>query len=197
MSKTSIKLALDWVHDKLKVMDLDIIREYNLRSSTKFIKNHFSGKLLVGAEVGVFRGHNAKSLLTNLNIKKLYLIDPYQELPGYNASQKMLDRCFRDTKKRLSNFPNKVFIRKQSEDAHNELPSLDFIYIDGHHSQEAVKRDIENYYKKINPGGVISGHDIATKEGVTQAVLEFVNENNLKLNIRINDWWVIKPNETK
>ncbi|GAH48299.1 unnamed protein product [marine sediment metagenome] len=47
-----------------------------------FIKDQ--GKLnLIGAEIGVLYGINAKHLLQALNINKLYLIDPYIPYPEY------------------------------------------------------------------------------------------------------------------
>lgn len=37
---------------------------------------------------------------------------------------------------------------------------VDFLFIDGDHSYEGVKADYENYYKLVNPGGMIVFHDI-------------------------------------
>jgi predicted O-methyltransferase YrrM len=53
--------------------------------------------------------------------------------------------------------------------------SIDFIYIDGCHTYEAVKKDLQNYYPKIKHGGIISGHDYGgpTTPGTTKAVNEF------------------------
>ena len=44
-----------------------------------------SGDNLVGIEIGVYEGEHALSLLKNLNIKRLYLIDPYVIHENYNA----------------------------------------------------------------------------------------------------------------
>ena len=80
-----------------------------------------------------------------------------------------------------------------SEDAVDDIPMVDFIYIDGNHSYDFVKRDIELYYPKVKDGGVIGGHDIYFHE-VQKAVFEFVIKNNLlnNLHAKYPDWWIIK-----
>lgn len=37
---------------------------------------------------------------------------------------------------------------------------LDFLFIDGDHSYEGVKQDLENYCSLVRPGGLIAFHDI-------------------------------------
>jgi ubiquinone/menaquinone biosynthesis C-methylase UbiE len=37
--------------------------------------------------------------------------------------------------------------------------SLDFVYIDGNHSIRYATEDIYEWYRKVRPGGAISGHD--------------------------------------
>jgi hypothetical protein len=37
--------------------------------------------------------------------------------------------------------------------------SLDFVYIDGNHSFEAVTQDLELWWPKVKAGGLFSGHD--------------------------------------
>jgi predicted O-methyltransferase YrrM len=62
----------------------------------------------------------------------------------------------------------------------------DIIYIDGDHSYEQTKRDVNNAWKFIKEGGVIIGHDFLHKKnfyhdndyGVTQAFCEFIIEQN-------------------
>ena len=38
--------------------------------------------------------------------------------------------------------------------------SLDFVFIDGDHSFEAVRDDVRVWERKVRPGGMISGHDL-------------------------------------
>jgi hypothetical protein len=37
--------------------------------------------------------------------------------------------------------------------------SLAFVYIDGNHYFEGVSQDIQLYWPKVMPGGIIAGHD--------------------------------------
>ena len=98
-------------------------------------------------------------------------------------------------KENLRRFKNKVeFIRKKSSEASELIPKdLDFIYIDGNHTYDFVKKDIQLYYPKVRKNGVIGGHDFAVDFlGICKAVLEFANDNDLELHGRIRDWWIIK-----
>lgn len=59
-----------------------------------------------------------------------------------------------------------------------EDKSIDILFIDGDHSYNGVKTDIENYLPKIKPGGIIAGHDYNKYwDGVIRAVDEIFNKN--------------------
>lgn len=157
------------------------------RPMTKFMIKNYSKNKLIGVEIGVEYGLNAKTILRFLPIEKLYLIDPYTGKSG--------DSIFKEAKKFLKKFNSKIeFIRKTSEEAIKEIPNnLDFVYIDGNHNYEDVKRDIELYYIKVKKNGIIGGHDFwANQIGVCKAVLDFVSHNNLKLHGNLTDWWILK-----
>lgn len=158
---------------------------------TRYMMKQYKKNKLIGAEIGVEFGLNAKTMLRLLNIEKLYLIDPYNK--ELNATSN--DRCFEETKKYLSKYHNKIeFIRKTSENAVHDIPNdLDFIYIDSNHEYESVKKEIDLYYPKIKQGGIIGGHDFwASEMGVCKAVLEFTEEHNLQLHGKFTDWWFFK-----
>jgi hypothetical protein len=161
------------------------------RASTKFIKQQYPNRNLIGAEIGVDYGLNAKTILTFLPIKKFYLIDPYTETLDSISG----DKRFLKAQKLLVKFDKKIqFIRKTSEEAVKDLPDdIDFIYIDGRHEYKSVKKDIELYYSKVRKGGFIGGHDFWGNEiGVCKAAIEFAQKNNLNLQGAFTDWWVIK-----
>ena len=52
-----------------------------------FAKQLVGKKALVGAEIGVYEGAHALGLLNNLDIKKLYLIDPYTTYANFFGGQ--------------------------------------------------------------------------------------------------------------
>ena len=161
------------------------------RSMTRFMIKNYSNKKLIGAEIGVEYGLNSKTMLKLLPIEKLYLIDPYYD----NQDNISGDQRYKKARKYLAKYNSKIkFIRKTSEKAIGEIPDeLDFVYIDGAHSYDAVRKDIELFYKKVKKGGIIGGHDFwASEIGVCKAVLEFEENNNLKLYGKITDWWIIK-----
>lgn len=162
-----------------------------IRPTTRFILNKYRMENMVVVEIGVDYGINARNMLKMLPIKKIYLIDPYDQIldnvPG--------DVRLKKAQKYLSKYKSKiVFIRKQSCEGFKDIPDdLDFVYLDGSHRYEDVKRDIELYYPKVRKGGIIGGHDFWVSQiGVCKAVLEFVKNNNLKLYGELTDWWIIK-----
>jgi len=159
------------------------------RPMITFIKEK-KGSGLIGAEIGVYKGENSESIMKTLNIKKLYLIDPYKEGQSYSHTFVVAKE---DAVKRLSKYEDKIqFIELTSDEAVNQIPDdLDFVYIDGNHDYESVKRDITNYYPKVKEGGVIGGHDFNNSFlDVVRAACEF--SKGMKLYSRLADWWVIK-----
>ncbi len=164
------------------------------------------GTNLTGAEIGVYKGDNAYFILTNLPIKKLFLIDPYLEHQEFKdnvgwttVKQSDFNTFFTKAKRKLMQYKNKTkFIKEKSENAASHLPNnLDFVYIDGNHEYEFVKRDIELYYLKLKRGGILGGDNFdPIYPGVARAVLEVTDKHNLKIHGARSDasyeWWVVK-----
>ncbi|MEX0921053.1 MAG: class I SAM-dependent methyltransferase [Candidatus Pacearchaeota archaeon] len=171
------------------------MRNFPYRTSTLFAKEHFkSRKDLICVEIGVWKGENSKDILDNLlNIKTLYLIDPWNKYSKYKDN-KIFDNALKVTRKRLKKYQSKIkIIRKASDEAIKDIPNnIDFIYIDGNHKYKHVKQDIENYYKKLRKGGILAGHDISWFPGVAKAFCEFIVKYKLDPIIRHMDWMVIK-----
>ena len=56
------------------------------------------------------------------------------------------------------------------------------LFIDGNHSYEGCKADIDNYYPHMAKGGVMLFHDCdATSPGVEEAVAEFAEEHDYEV----------------
>ena len=169
------------------------------RPFTKFIQKKFNDKSLLGVEIGVLKGFNALNLLDNLNIEKIYLIDPYgayEDTDNKLFSKIELRSYFNQAQKAMTKYKDVVqFIVSQSSEAVTHVPdNLDFVYIDGCHKYEVVKDDIEKYWQKVKNGGVIGGHDFTSHNlGVIKAVMEFVNNKGLDLQASYSDWWIVKP----
>lgn len=168
----------------------------------RYLRYHNPQNKLVGVEIGVLKGENSLSILRCLKMKKLYLIDPYLDYDGYDMmdfKSETIEETYQIAKKNLSEFGNRIeLIRKLSEDTVNEIPdNLDFVYIDGNHKYPYVKKDIELFYPKVKNGGVIGGDDFALHAmGVPRAVMDFIDENNIKkYRNKYEDWWITKDEE--
>ncbi len=158
-------------------------------------------QLKVGAEVGVALGGHSSAILERTGVQRLYGIDPYQHRDNYedmmNLPQGVFDVMHRNVARHMAQHGERFkLLRMDSVTAAAQVTEpLDFIYIDGDHSYEGVKRDLETWFPKVRDGGIISGHDYASSSypGVTKAIGEFMNP--LGLAVRSDDeyfWWVQK-----
>ncbi len=191
-------------HIAYSLEQLQTMHNYIIKTPRPMIleakKRFAEGQLLRGIEVGVAVGDNSLSILKELAVDKLFLIDPYvpYEFDGriWDASA---DYTIAHTK--LAMYPQVVWLRKTSESAIREFQNeeaVDFVYIDGNHSYEAVKKDIRLYYPLIKNNGLIGGHDYTPyTETVMRAVDEFAEETKLELHRVFPDWWFIVSHVTK
>ena len=152
---------------------------------------------LVGVEIGVYQGRNAKEILDNLDIKKIYLIDNWKR-GGKNSK----DKC----KELLKDYSHKiVWLKGLSQNMVKHIKEkLDFVYVDGGHTEPQVTLDLEKYYPRVKKGGLICGHDYqgGKPKGVNEAVNRFFKEKGLEIHSGIcgpikkkrnhYDWWVWK-----
>lgn len=169
-----------------------------VRPFIKFLKER---KNLIGAEIGVECGENAKVMFEELDIKTLYLIDVFDTYSDL-MYEKMIDHgvvrskeegkaCYNGAVRNLHEYMDRItWIIDLSENAVDKInEELDFVYIDGNHRYEYVKKDIVLYFQKVKAGGVIGGHDFkAGEKGVIQAVTEFFGSNYYQ---EVWDWWAV------
>lgn len=169
--------------------------EYPVRATVRKLKGQ---KGLVGVEIGVDIGNHALNMLQELDIKMLYLIDPYivydkgSNSPGVPKYKDKTLNHKQLSKDKLKDFCNKVvWIYDFSYNAHKLIDDneLDFVYIDGNHTYEYTKKDIDLFYSKVKPGGLISGHDYKKE---TPGVIRAVNERFSKVTVDGWEWSVIK-----
>lgn len=120
-----------------------------------------------GAEVGVQRGVHARKVLENWpSCQTFQLIDLWGHQENYvdkaNVQQQAQDRIYNEAQNRLKKFAHKTtFHRMLSTQAAAHIPdySLDFIYIDARHDYCGVTEDMETFWPKLRPGGLMAGHD--------------------------------------
>lgn len=169
------------------------------------------GLLGEGAEIGVFHGSFSQMILNQWNGAKLWLVDAWQNQPeaeyddGLNRMYD-LSEGYEITKSRVKSYRDRVgLIRKFSVEAAQDFKdwALDFAYIDANHSYDAVKADIEAWWPKVKPGGLLCGHDYGMgpglhdvsklEKGLVTAVLEFAIHNSLSIHGDRDSWYIQKP----
>jgi hypothetical protein len=159
-----------------------------------FAKKYFKeSPALIGVEIGVDKADNSLSILEELTLEKLYLIDPY---PPYEDDNRPRSLDVHIAKNKVKEYQNKiVWLIKGSDCASQEFAkeTLDFVYIDGGHNYENVKNDIKLYYPLIKNNGLIGGHDYTPlfEFDVIRAVKEFAEQSGLELHTDFPDWWFI------
>lgn len=122
--------------------------------------NNINGK---GVEIGVFKGQFSKHILDNWS-GTLYMIDPWRELEDYidSSNHKNHPNAYLEAMQSIKGYEDRAFmIRALSNQAVDlfEDESLDFIYIDGNHTYDSVKEDMELWFPKLKKGGLFAGHD--------------------------------------
>lgn len=75
-------------------------------------------------------------------------------------------------------------MRMDSLEAASKLSngSVDFVYIDAEHTEDAVRNDINAWRPKLKPSGIIAGHDIFGPEvraAVKSCFSHFVEDGNI------------------
>ena len=154
----------------------------------------------VYGEIGVFKGEFSKILL-NLNPKKLVLFDLFEGICG-SGDVDGNNFCNTNMAHEHYNLNNlSCIVELIKGDSSTELLNFDdnyfdMLYIDGDHSYEGCKRDLNVAIKKVKNGGWIMGHDYEMNMdkaktfysfGVKQAVDEFCKEQNLELYAKAMD----------
>ncbi|MBO9699274.1 MAG: class I SAM-dependent methyltransferase [Sporocytophaga sp.] len=152
----------------------------------------------VCAEIGVYKGDFSKDILRTVKPSRLHLIDPWKYMQEYEdalyggkaGSQDIMEAIFNNVKRRfdIDILRGSVVINRGLSDAVSKSFNndyFDWVYIDGNHTYEYVKMDLECYYPKVKKGGFIAGDDYISdrwwKDGVNKAVDEFVASGKVKV----------------
>ena len=143
-------------------------------------------------EIGSYIGES--TILFAESFDKVISIDPF--LDGYDDNDDAsklgnFDLVYNKFLENTYKYKNVSHIRKKSCDAVYDIKEqVDFVYIDGLHTYEQVKKDINNYIKLIKKGGVIGGHDYSIGwPEVVKAINECLGKPD---NIFIDCSWIKK-----
>ena len=126
---------------------------------------------LIMVEIGCFKGESTELFLNSGKVLRLYAVDTWRS-GRFRQAEVLFDKRFKDSKER-----GKIKkLRMTMSEAIPFLPKVNFVYIDGDHTYEWVKKDITNSLRILRKGGILAGHDYVNRGnvGVIQAVNEMV-----------------------
>ena len=151
----------------------------------------------VGVEIGCAEGNTTWFLLNVHPTLNLTSIDPYVTYVDWNGNNlNDRERFYELVTERFASFSDRfTLIRDYSDNVVDQFEdeSLDFIFIDGLHTYEQVKKDCENYYSKVKPGGIFAGHDFTVISEVNRAVTEFAKSVKKQIKTtEVDVWYWIK-----
>lgn len=161
----------------------------------------YNGKII---ELGVWKGRSLCSVADIIKEKNLqvWAIDtfegtdstPYEKTQLADEAKRInIQAAFQKNIKDFGLDNNITVIKGSTFDAHAlfDDKTFDLLFLDADHSFEAVIKDIKNWFPKIKPHGVFSGHDIAWNS-VERAVCEYF-DTKFNYVVGANIWWVYKP----
>jgi|KBSSwiStaDraftv2_1062776.scaffolds.fasta_scaffold00198_25 hypothetical protein len=165
-----------------------------------------NGLIGEGAEIGSAFGQFANRILTTWQGKKLYMVDPWREQPDADypeATNKVApwDDWYKSCASIAEHDSRASLIRKLSSEAVKEFDScsLDFCYIDANHDYRNVMEDLDTWFSKIKPGGLLGGHDCYDNSTggqnchVFSALRRWTNERNLIFTVTpCTSFWILK-----
>ena len=173
------------------------MRDQTLFNGLKDLVNHINGfgdtKDMHMIEIGSYTGDS--TLFFSEHFRSVIAVDPF--LDDYDPSDDAcnyapFDKVYEEFILRTKDNPKIHLIRKTSDDAveaikeaarsvavidlqEHYIKAFDLVYIDGMHTYNQVKKDIQNYLPFIRKGGFIAGHDYSsTWLGVIDAVNQTV-----------------------
>lgn len=153
-------------------------------------------------EIGVLAGEFSRMILDILYPDTLVLIDPYKKnevkyasgLTTAYSTEEDFQRLIMDFEKEIKS-GEAIIDRRFSYEAVRSFSDgvFDFIYLDGSHLYNDVRRDLTEWLPKMKTNSLVCGHDYHRIEdfGVIEAVNDFIEENGFEmviLNDNGGDW---------
>jgi predicted O-methyltransferase YrrM len=124
-------------------------------------------------EIGSWKGKSIHALLSACK-GTVTAIDHFKGSDGEELHKEAKEKdIFQEFMYNVGAFENLKILRMSSDDAVSKIEESDMIFIDGAHTYEQVKKDIESYLPKARK--LICGHDY-NWPGVRQAVDETLGE---------------------
>jgi hypothetical protein len=156
----------------------------------------------VAVEVGVEQGVFASRFMSKWEGELLALVDDWAahmpDNPDDDRSADVVTTCLA-----MMPYHGRVrFFRLPSRTAAEHMPRWikpQFVYIDASHDRESVQDDLQAWWERLTPDGVMAGHDYhPDHEGVIRAVNEFADRESRKVYLTgetTPSWYVFKGEE--
>ncbi len=126
-------------------------------------------------EIGCYVGDSTEIFAQRFG--KVMAVDPWRngydknDAASYLRDMRIIEAQFDEMAK---GFPNIEKQKMYSAQFVKKIDMVDVVYIDGLHTYDGCKNDIDLWKEKINHGGFLCGHDFQGKfPGVIRAVNEF------------------------
>ncbi|MDO7614155.1 MAG: class I SAM-dependent methyltransferase [Crocinitomicaceae bacterium] len=141
-------------------------------------------------EVGCYRGISSETFLVH-EPQEMHFVDIWGENPDYSESNWALHHHFAnweevkaDFLKRIKPYRERtnIFVNHGfSAEASKGIPDnyFDFIYIDGDHSDEGIRKDISSWLPKLKKGGYFAGHDYSRSASVQAVYHEVFDKDQI------------------
>eukprot|EP00922_Rhytidocystis_sp_ex-Travisia-forbesii_P058532 GHVS01086528.1.p1 GENE.GHVS01086528.1~~GHVS01086528.1.p1 ORF type:complete len:366 (+),score=42.85 GHVS01086528.1:184-1281(+) len=125
-----------------------------------------------GVELGVYKGEFARTMLYNWPSAEEYILvdlwskqSDYQDVANDSLTEDA-ESVMVEALRRLQPWEEKVRVCRDFTTACAELfpdEYFDFVYIDARHDRHSVALDLEDWWPKLNVGGIMAGHDYVTQ----------------------------------
>lgn len=146
---------------------------------------------IVFVEIGSYIG--ASSCFIAEGIKKskksatLYCVDTWQNDAMSEGKQDTYQKFLENTKDYANIIVPLQGTSKKIAETFDK--KIDFLFIDGDHSYEGVKTDVNAWFLKLNSGAIILFHDVGWAEGVQRVIKEDITPNVKKEGRLPNLYW--------
>lgn len=141
------------------------------------------------AEIGSYLGASSVFLASGAGEKNsvLYCIDTWKNDAMTEGARDTFEEFLKNTA------PLKDTIRplrgKSANAAEKFNESIDLLFLDGDHSYDSVRSDLEHWLPKVKEGGIVICHDYGWAEGVRKAVHEFIKPLQREEHVVDNTYW--------
>lgn len=161
-----------------------------------YLKDYLNdSKKITMLEIGCFEGlstcHFCDKFLSHED-SSLDAVDPFLSINDNDHSQYLEKDSVEDNfdyNTSICNNKNKLMIHKITSDKYFETnkKKYDFIYIDGCHLCDFIKRDMENSFENLNEGGIMWMDDYlggpVGDDSIKQTMDEFIENHKDKLQL--------------